>query len=46
MEMPPQLLLALPQLPDELQYRFVGEHLLLVDKESGLILDFMTNAIS
>jgi hypothetical protein len=45
LEMPPRLLLALPQLPDELRYRFVGKYMLLVDKESGLILDFMANAI-
>ena len=44
-EMPPTLLLKLPQLPKQLRYRFVGESLLLVDRENGLIVDFMTNAV-
>lgn len=44
-EMPPRLLLALPQLPDEVNYHFVGNSLMLLDKESGLILDFMTDAL-
>lgn len=42
---PPTLLLKLPQLPKEVNYRFVGRHMLLVDKENGLILDFLLNAI-
>jgi hypothetical protein len=45
MEMPPTLLLKLPQLPKQLRYRFVGRNMLLVDRENGLILDYMTNAI-
>jgi hypothetical protein len=44
-EMPPTLLLALPQLPKQLRYRFVGKNFLLVDRENGLILDYMTNAL-
>lgn len=44
-EMPPTLLLKLPQLPKQLRYRFVGQNLLLVDRENGLIIDFMTNAL-
>ncbi len=44
-EMPPTLLLRLPQLPKQLRYRFVGENLLLVDRENGLIVDFMTKAV-
>jgi hypothetical protein len=44
-EMPPTLLLALPQLPEQLNYRFVGTNLLLMDKENYLIVDYMTNAI-
>jgi hypothetical protein len=44
-EMPPTLLLALPQLPKQLRYRFVGTNLLLVDRENGLIIDYMTNAL-
>lgn len=28
---PPNVLAALPRLPDDLQYRFVGRHLVLLD---------------
>jgi hypothetical protein len=45
MEMPPTLLLRLPQLPKQLRYRFVRQNLLLVDRENGLIVDFMTKAL-
>ncbi|HEV3471367.1 MAG TPA: hypothetical protein VG148_18725 [Pyrinomonadaceae bacterium] len=44
-EMPPTLLLRLPQLPKQLRYRFVGTNLLLVDRENGLIVDYMTRAL-
>ena len=36
---PANVLAVLPQLPDDLQYRFVGRHLVLLDGRSGLILD-------
>jgi hypothetical protein len=45
LEMPPTLLLRLPQLPKQLRYRFVGRNMLLVDRENGLIIDYMTNAL-
>jgi len=45
LEMPPTLLLRLPQLPKQVKYRFVGRNLLLVDRENGLIIDYMTNAL-
>ena len=44
-EMPPSLLLALPQLPKQVRYRFVGTNLLLVDRESNLIIDYMPRAL-
>lgn len=44
-EMPATLLTKLPQLPTELRYRFVGSNLVLVDRESNVILDFMPNAV-
>ena len=44
-EMPPTLLLKLPQLPKQLRYRFVGRNMLLVDRENGLIVDYMLNAL-
>ncbi len=45
LEMPPTLLLRLPQLPKQVKYRFVGPNLLLVDRENGLILDYMVRAV-
>ena len=45
LEMPPSLLLALPQLPKQLRYRFVGTNLLLVDRENNVIVDYMPNAL-
>lgn len=42
---PPTLLLRLPELPKELNYRFAGRHMLLIDKENGLILDYLLNAL-
>jgi Skp family chaperone for outer membrane proteins len=45
LEMPPALLLRLPQLPKQVRYRYVGRNMLLVDRENGLILDFMPNAL-
>lgn len=45
LEMPATLLLRLPQLPKQLRYRFVGRSMLLVDRENGLIVDYMTNAL-
>lgn len=44
-QMPPTLLLKLPQLPKEVKYRFVNRNLLLVDTDNGLIVDYMTNAL-
>src|SRR5215213_6017870 len=45
LEMPPTLLLRLPQLPKQVKYRFVRNDLFLVDRENGLILDFMTEVL-
>jgi hypothetical protein len=45
LEMPPTLLLRLPQLPKQVKYRFVGRNMLLVDRENGLIIDYMLNAV-
>ncbi|HEX5707412.1 MAG TPA: metallophosphoesterase [Pyrinomonadaceae bacterium] len=45
LEVPPTLLLRLPQLPKQVKYRFVGRHLLLVDRENTLIVDYMTDAL-
>jgi hypothetical protein len=37
--MPPTLLLKLPELPKQLHYEFVGRHLILLDRETRLIVD-------
>jgi PBP1b-binding outer membrane lipoprotein LpoB len=42
---PPDVLAALPQLPEDIQYRFAGKHLILFDAKANLIIDFMLNAI-
>jgi len=44
-EMPPTLLLVLPELPKQMRYRYVGHQLLLVDRENGLIVDYMLDAL-
>jgi hypothetical protein len=41
---PPDLLRKLPQLPPELEYRFVGRHLILRDVAANLIVDYILNA--
>ena len=43
--MPACLLAELPELPAELQYRFVGRDLILWDVGAGLIVDIVPNAI-
>ena len=43
--MPPGLLLKLPELPQELAYRFVGRDLTLIDTKARLIVDLIPNAI-
>jgi hypothetical protein len=43
--MPPNVLKALPQLPDGIEFRFVDRYLVLRDAESNLIIDFMPAAI-
>ena len=44
-EMPATLLAKLPQLPKEVRYRFVGRNMLLVDRESNVIIDYMPDAL-
>jgi hypothetical protein len=42
---PPTLLLNLPKLPKELEYRFIGRALVVRDVEPNLIVDFITDAL-
>jgi len=44
-QIPPTLLLKLPELPKEVKYRYVGRHLLLVDTDNNLIIDYMLDAL-
>lgn len=41
---PPSLLTHLPRLPEELEYRFAGHTLLLVDVHANIIVDYMPDA--
>ena len=43
--MPPEVLQALPTLPEELEYRFVGENLILLDPHAHIIADFIVDAL-
>jgi hypothetical protein len=45
---PPALLDHLPKLPDkqDLEYRFVGKHLVLIDTRAHFVVDYVPNAIS
>jgi hypothetical protein len=42
---PPQVLAGLPKLPDDLEYRFIGRRLILMDVHAHTIVDFIDNAI-
>jgi hypothetical protein len=44
--MPAKLLLNLPTLPEPLEYRVVGQHLLLIDTAAGVIVDYALNIIT
>jgi hypothetical protein len=41
---PPSVILTLPQLRKEVEYRFVNRDLVLLDVEANLILDFLRSA--
>jgi hypothetical protein len=42
---PPQVLMNLPKLPDQLEYRIVGKNLIIRDVEANIIVDFVPNAL-
>jgi len=42
---PPLLLLNLPRLPDNLQYRFYARHMLLLDADAQIIVDYIPNVL-
>ena len=43
--MPPSILQALPVLPPELEYRIIGEYLVLRDVKAALVLDYIPAAV-
>ncbi len=43
--MPPNILAALPRLPEDIEYRFLGRHLILLDARANVILDRIPYAI-
>lgn len=43
---PPNVLSSLPQLPKDIEYRFVSKHLILRDARCNLVIDYIPNAIS
>jgi hypothetical protein len=43
--MPPEVLQILPKMPEELEYRFVARHLVILDVHAHLIADYVPNAI-
>lgn len=43
--MPPDILAQLPTLPEELEYRFVGEHLILLDPDAHIVVDYVERAL-
>ncbi|MEO7659134.1 MAG: hypothetical protein ABIV48_05925 [Pyrinomonadaceae bacterium] len=44
-EMSPALLLTLHQIPPQLRYRYIGRSLVLLDRDTALIVDFMKEAL-
>ena len=43
--MPPKILLLLPDLPRDVEYRFVGRHLILYDVRANMIVDDIQYAL-
>ena len=43
--MPPQVLAALPKLPEQLEYRFIGPRLILLDVHAHLVADYLENIL-
>jgi hypothetical protein len=42
---PPEILQTLPKLTEDLEYRFIGRHLILLDSHAHVIADFIENAV-
>lgn len=44
--MPPHILAALPKLPEDLEYRFIGLRLILLDTQADIILDYAEGVLA
>lgn len=44
--MPTAVLMALPQLPEDLEYRVVARSLILLDPHAGIVVDFVPNVMT
>jgi hypothetical protein len=42
---PPPVFAVLPELPDAVEFRFVGPQLILFDSRANLVIDFIRNAL-
>ncbi len=42
---PPQVLQALPKVPDEMEFRFIGRNLILMDVGAHVIVDYVEDAL-
>ena len=42
---PPLLLASLPRLPDNLQYRFYGRHVVILDGDVEIVIDYVRDAV-
>jgi hypothetical protein len=43
--MPPEVLQTLPRLTEDMEYRFIGRHLILLDTHAHVVADFIADAI-
>ena len=43
--MPPQVLQTLPKLAEDMEYRFIGRHLILLDVHAHVVADYIADAI-
>ena len=42
---PPQVLQTLPKLSEDMEYRFIGDRIVLLDAHAHLIADFIDDAL-
>lgn len=43
--MPPEILQTLPKLSEDMEYRFIGRHLILLDTHAHIIADYIEDAL-